>query len=269
MIGKTCPGHQRDDKCDDDGKITETLTCPGDCTEVIIDCVCPICECVCTCEEPSEGGEEPGEEPGTPGGPPAGLDPVDAPPLAPVPPAAPAAPATTVIEDDDTPLAGPVAASSDTPAPPSIGGGDSDPTEPADEITIPDNIVPLAAQIGSSGGQWALWNLILSIAGVALAVMMGIRIFMNKRNEETDEETGKQSAKKRNRLLMLLAIPVLAIVEVVLFLLTEDMRLAMTLTDLWTIPHAILFAAGLLCYISMSKKESEDNDEGQLAGGVA
>jgi len=137
--------------------------------------------------------------------------------------------------------------------------------------TIGDQEVPLYAGNGLSHLVWALWNLILSLAGVALAVMMGIRLLIQKRYDfyynkqgETHYETEKTKKTERTRLLLILMVPILAIVALVLFLFTQDMRLLMVMIDWWTIAHLILFIVALLSYkfaFRRTKNEDEYNEK--------
>ena len=108
--------------------------------------------------------------PGVPGAPPP-------PPAAPAA-AAPAAPPADVelveIPDTAPPLA------SEIPVTPEVEPDE----EPEDEmiIVIEDPDIPLAQ--GLIQGSWAFLNLILSIAGAMLALMLGIRVLMRKRQEK-------------------------------------------------------------------------------------
>jgi len=196
--------------------------------------------------------------------------PFTAPPVPPAPAPAPAAPAPAapaappaaddevLIEDTPVPLTSPPATPADT--------GEVEPA-PAPEFTIEDPIVPLAPG-NIRTGSWALWNLILSIAGVALALLMAVRMVLKKRKDNEEEETEEDEKQKRSRLLMVLAIPLTAVLAVVLFILTQDMRLPMVMIDIWTLAHAILFAAGLLGYIFAYKNVKED-DEDEEAPAIA
>jgi len=201
-----------------------------------------------------------------------------APPAAPAapPPAAPAAPppapppADIIIPEDPPPL---------VPAPDPV----PQPTEPPDEPVVEDNDeiviidesgIPLGT--GDIHGTWALWNLILSIAGAILAIMMGIRLLMKRKQDKDEDEQGmernEEEEKDRKRLLLILAIPILAIAAFIIFFLTEDMKLKMIMVDWWTIVHAVLFAAGLLCYIfavKRGKDEEDDSGQSQVAGTTA
>ncbi|MCL2821425.1 MAG: hypothetical protein FWD38_11490 [Oscillospiraceae bacterium] len=137
------------------------------------------------------------------------------------------------------------------------GGNDGD-------FFIIDSQGPPLAMFETFSGTWSLINLILAAAGIALAVMMGLRLFAKKDNEEEDEET--EGEQRRHRKILSFAIPVLAFLGTILFIITQDMTLKMGMVDSWTLAQAALFAGGLLSYIFVSKK---DNEEEQEANGVA
>ena len=154
-----------------------------------------------------------------------------------------------------------------------------EPDDGDDTIAIEPTEPPLGGP-GEGEDAWALWNLILSIAGAVLALMMGIRVLMKKRQERVEEEEDarqgfarqedeEERKRKRGRLILIFAIPILAIIAIILFILTEDMRLPMIMVDWWTIAHVILFVAGILCYIFAYKREKDedDNSEQYVTGG--
>jgi len=139
-------------------------------------------------------------------------------------------------------------------------------------MTIGNQETPLFAGPGFGHLTWALWNLILSVAGAVIAIMLGIRMLMQRRKNKEDDEQAEthheneddEKKAKRNRLLFVLMVPVTAIIAIVLFLLTQDMSLLMVMADLWTIAHVVLFVGGLLSYVfafKNKKDEDEDKDE--------
>ncbi len=54
-----------------------------------------------------------------------------------------------------------------------------------------------------------------------------------------------------------------------LFILTEDMRTAMQLTDVWTIPMIIILLAGILLAVSGRKNKEEESENKQNAAVIA
>ena len=63
--------------------------------------------------------------------------------------------------------------------------------------------------------------------------------------------------------MLITAVPILTIIAITLFLLTQDMRLRTVLVDWWTIAHVVIFVATVLCYIYSSKHRHERyEDEG-------
>jgi len=154
--------------------------------------------------------------------------------------------------------------------------------EPDIPLAQPDPIIPDVQQVPFVApliytGSWALWNLILSIAGAILALMIGIRVLIKKRQEEhedientglsdirTSDEYAEDEKQNRSRLLLILAIPILAIVGCFLFFLTQDMRLPMTMIDRWTLAHGILLVGGIISYILAYRQDKdEDSDDEQ------
>ena len=172
-------------------------------------------------------------------------------PLAAAPPAPPEPPAEDdeiEIEEPMVPLAAPTSTDND------VGLGEP---EAQEVITIDEQSVPLA-NIVVDTSSWALWNLILSLAGVALALMIGIRTMLKDKKENEDPE--KHEETKRNRILLSLVIPTLAIIGVILFILTQDIRLPMVMVDFWTLTHATLFVCGLFSYIFAIRKEKDEDE---------
>jgi hypothetical protein len=127
---------------------------------------------------------------------------------------------------------------------------------------ITDAELPLIPGPGGSSGSWALWNLILSIAGVVIAIMMGTRLVMKNKSE--DEEDEDQILESRTKSLLAVLIPVLALTAVVMFTLTQDMRHPMIMVDYWTLAHGALFAGGFFSYI-FANKSIEDEEESVIA----
>ena len=192
---------------------------------------------------------------------PAAVVPPPAPPAAPaIPPADPPddPPGDLDIQDDPPPLA--------PPDPVVLSPDPTDGEEEEDDealIIIDDPGVPLGQ--GGTERTWALWNLILSIAGAILAVMMGIRVLLKRKRDKQEDEQGiernEEEEKARKRMLLVLAVPILAIAAFIIFFLTQDMRLKMILVDWWTIVHAVLFAAGIICYIFAFKRGRDEEDD--------
>ena len=114
--------------------------------------------------------------------------------------------------------------------------------EPKEEEKVEEDYTPKATQ----EYYWALINLICAI----VTVLFGLLLLISKRHkdedddEEEDDETKQQATtnedeeqeqeKKRGLFTRVLAV-LIAIVSVVFFLVTEDMSLAWTWTDQWTI----------------------------------
>jgi len=174
---------------------------------------------------------------------------------------------TTAIGDPTVPM---------LQLPPTEAGEEPQDEDEEDEeviITIPEPEVPLA--IFSDGKSWALMNLIIGIAGAIQALMIGTHILMMKKKEREGElegiQTGPVSDKlKRRRFILALATPAFAISGLVLFILTQDMRLPMTMVDWWTPANAAIFYGGAQSYIYAFRiGKDDDSDTGKPLGAQA
>ena len=123
---------------------------------------------------------------------------------------------------------------------------------------------------------WALINLICAI----VTVLFGLLLLISKRHkdeddEEEDDETKQQTTtnedeekeqeKKRGVFTRVLAV-LIAIVSVVFFLVTEDMSLAWTWTDQWTIWMVVIGLVQIVVFFVGRKwKNVDDDDEDEQA----
>ena len=138
-------------------------------------------------------------------------------------------PLEQVIEEEPAPLAAP---------------------EPAPEVLIPPERPPLAVF-----ATWSLLNLILTIAtGLIMAVLL-VNYFRRVKTEFAKDE---EKAKK-HLVLRLVAIGATS-VAVILFVITQDMRLPMMLTDQYTLWHVIIAAAVVALAVLANKKFEEASE---------
>ena len=128
---------------------------------------------------------------------------------------------------------------------------------------IPDEPVPQAA-----GPAWALIILILSILTVLASLLLLVGYF-GKKEEEAQDENGNpildaegnslmNNIKKRGGWRLASLVP--AILSVIAFLLTENMRNPMILVDRWTLLMVIIAVVQVLVML-LSKKKTEDNTQ--------
>jgi predicted membrane channel-forming protein YqfA (hemolysin III family) len=132
-------------------------------------------------------------------------------------------------------------------------------------VTLPDFLdIPLHAGPGMRHHVWALVNLILAIAGALLAIITGIRVLVrdNKEKDYFDVEPGYSKKQPNKHRLEWILLSILAgIAGIIVFILTEDMRLPMVLVDEWTIVNAIIFIAGVISYIFAIKRDKDNGSE--------
>ena len=110
------------------------------------------------------------------------------------------------------------------------------------EIIIEPNATPEIA----GKGHWALINLI-SVIG---SVLFGILLLVSK--HEDDDET-----RKRNRIWKIVSV-VDALVAIVVFALTENMKLSMVLVDKWTILMVLLIIVNIVSFAFGKKYHDEE-----------
>ena len=156
-------------------------------------------------------------------------------------PTAPQAPNTQAIVNNQTPAAQTIA-DNHTPQALTI--------EEVEEAAVPMAV----------NSQWALLNLILSIASAAMALIMIISFVVGRRQDENEDvQTDERENRSRNGLKFLGLIP--AIGSIILFILTENMNAQMVLTDRWTLLTAILTAITLILMILVkNRKDKEDRE---------
>ena len=143
--------------------------------------------------------------------------------------------------------------------------------EPKEEEKVEEDYTPKATQ----EYYWALINLICAI----VTVLFGLLLLISKRHkdeddEEEDEETKQQATtnedeeqeqeKKRGLFTRVLAV-LIAIASVVFFLVTEDMSLAWTWTDQWTIWMVVIGLVQIVVFFVGRKWKNVDDDEDEQA----
>ncbi len=189
-------------------------------------------------------------------------------PVAPPVPAAqnpePVVPPTPVqgeddIPDEEVPEGQP--APTATPEPTAAPTATPEPTDaPEDQIVdVEDDTLPLAAPGEGSGRAWALVNLILTILTALMSLLMLTFYFARKRGEDEDMENVEVDEElKRKGLVRLLSI-LPAVIAVITFILTEDMRNPMILVDKWTLLMLLYAVVNVvLAFFSIKKREVEE-----------
>ena len=110
------------------------------------------------------------------------------------------------------------------------------------EIIIEPNATPEVA----GKGHWALINLISAIGSVLFVILLLVS------KHEDDDET-----RKRNRMWKIVAV-VDALAAIVVFALTENMKLSMVLVDKWTILMVLLIIVNIVSFAFGKKYHDEE-----------
>ena len=109
---------------------------------------------------------------------------------------------------------------------------------------------------------WALFNLLSTIATILIMALLLVRYF-----GRIDTEEDEYIIRREGKLRLLGIIP--AVVSVITFILTEDIRLPMEWWDEWSLFMLImLIASGVVCGASYLKYDTGDDDD-DGADGVA
>lgn len=118
--------------------------------------------------------------------------------------------------------------------------------------TITDLDVPqVAAQ-----GAWALVNLIATILGCIIALLV---LFIKKKSDNEEYTEDEKSDIRKMRITKIASILV-GIISIIVFILTEDMSLPMILTDKWTLCMILLLIIEVV-NIWIVKKQSQREEE--------
>jgi hypothetical protein len=118
------------------------------------------------------------------------------------------------------------------------------------------------------GAHWALLNLLLTIATALISLALLITYAFKRKDEEDDDEQAVEEKEeveaedekvKKHLAARILGVAV-AVIAIVVFILTEDMRLPMWWVDKWTILMVVIFIAQLIVAIVAKKNyKTQDN----------
>jgi len=109
---------------------------------------------------------------------------------------------------------------------------------------------------------WALINLLCTIATAVISLIMALTYF--RKNDEEEENEDEEDRRKKSKFFGL--IPAAA--AIITFILTENMKNSMVLTDRYTLLMVvILLVNAALAFVTRNRKEDENGEEidGQLA----
>ena len=145
--------------------------------------------------------------------------------------------------------------------------GVDEPAQPEELEAIADDATPLA---GGRGGHWALINLILAILTVLASLLLLIG-YIGKKKKALEDEDGNEvkdedgntvweyEKKKKGFWRVFSLIP--AIVSVIAFILTENMRLPMRLVDRWTLLMVIIAIVQIVVAVLCKKRKNKDDED--------
>ena len=143
---------------------------------------------------------------------------------------------------------------------------DDEPEETPEIVEIEDEETPEA---GDRRGHWALINLIATIGGALLALILLIGKHQKDADDEADEnaqvvasEMDEEDEVVKRRRKWKFISTIVAVISVVIFFLTENMSLPMVLVDKYTMLMLALFLGNVVC-LYMGKRWHEADEEEQ------
>ena len=143
---------------------------------------------------------------------------------------------------------------------------DDEPEETPEIVEIEDEETPEA---GGRRGHWALINLIATVGGALLALILLIGKHQKDADDEADEnaqvvasEMDEEDEVVKRRRKWKYISTIVAVISVVIFFLTENMSLSMVLVDKYTMLMLVLFLGNVVC-LYMGKRWHEADEEEQ------
>ena len=147
---------------------------------------------------------------------------------------------------------------------------------PAAPTTVVDNPTPTTIveepAPKAANAYWALINLLCAIATALLSLIMLIRYFGKRKEEEevTDPATGERVARdveEQRGGLARIASLIPAIGGIIAFILTEDMSLPMAMVDKWTVLMIVILAiqAGVGIVAKLRDDDKNESDDEAMA----
>lgn len=132
------------------------------------------------------------------------------------------------------------------------------------------------------GAAWSLLNLICSVLGLAISVVLVINIFAKRKEQDKADKTQNnrpntadapqdENKLRTKRALALFKVGTIlfGVLTGVLFLILEDIRLPMTWITQWTpiiVPVFVVHLVLLLLYNATKSKKSDEEDSGESEG---
>jgi heme/copper-type cytochrome/quinol oxidase subunit 2 len=117
---------------------------------------------------------------------------------------------------------------------------------------------------GTSSGQWALLNLILAVVAIIFAFALIIHLFTGRRK---DENSYGNTTKGSNGNIWRALVVIAGIASPIVFLLTEDMTLPMSIVDMWTLLMAAIVVVQVVLTLVMwqVRKPGQDDSDGEVS----
>jgi hypothetical protein len=138
--------------------------------------------------------------------------------------------------------------------------GDGDDVAPEDtgKIDVEDDFTPFGWW-WTGTGRWSLFDLICTVFAVVVAIICAIMMTTRRKYDDgyqaNDVDDSRVGAKRPAFFVLSILI---AVVSIILFVLTQDMKLPMTFFDRWSVVFAIAAALGAISARMTFKKRHEE-----------
>ncbi len=159
--------------------------------------------------------------------------------------AAPATPVAPVVPEPPTDI-GTTPDTVTTIAPAITTPQNNNDTEAAEADTPQVNIFNERVPLASPNGVWSLLNLMLAIATILLSVALVIGYFIGKNKDEDGQKLNRKAHARFGSIIV-------ALVSVLAFLLTQDIRLDMVFIDQWSIAMLLIATVQIIVSIVARK----------------
>ncbi len=211
--------------------------------------------------------------------------PIPTPTPTPTPTPAPATPPTTPPTPPTTPVTPPTTPATPPTTPVAPASVTPSETEQQDDdfltSLIGDTGVPFAANGLFNAAAWSLFDLLMTLLTLVGIVVYAIRTGRKVKNEreleyeqystnpnaQTEQDDEQQDEKGKKRKLVMLGVALAFVFNLLLFILTQDMRLPMIFFDRYSIIFAAVAVIQIVMQFFRKKKKSDDDQSEQQDDG--
>ncbi len=126
-------------------------------------------------------------------------------------------------------------------------------------IIVDEGVALSATPFKAVGGAWSLFDLIMTVLAVLLAILyLAIRPKRNENQNEYARNHYQEEEKNRKRIVTSAGLFLFALFSVVLLILTQDFTQPMVVFDIWSVVFAVVALAQTIIMFFVRKKNDEE-----------